>query len=653
MSKKIRRRRRTIPFRGQSRVIKEGLAQAEKLSESGRHIEAHALLESLNQQYPNREDILSVLYNECIRLNDYRGVLRALVRLIRFDPDDPDLAVSLAGAYLSNERPALAMRTFRRFVERWPKSEQADYARDTIRKLEPFMKEYLSDFTVKGADALEICELHEESQVLLDAGELVEARAMLDKILQRYPNFISAINNLSLIALSEGRMEEAVQTAGRALAQDAKNYHALANLVRFLVLCGRMDEARGYAGRLKAIDLQTIEVWVKQTEAFTFLGDDAGVLEVWREFAQLNITQPPANAALIYHLAAVATMRSGNEDEAKRLWERALEIAPGFDLAWANLDDLRKPVGERHAPWPFNINEWVRRNTVEELIEKIKRVAPDNEKEIARLGRRFYEEHPEMKTLIPILLERGDPAGREFAVRLTAWAQAPEILAALREFALGQHGPDQMRLQASQTAVKSGALDAGLNRLWLKGEWQEMLLMGFELHGEPLVKFSPQVRRIVDSAHIAFDEGAGVEGERLIRKALEIEPDNPSLLNNLGKAYELQGRDDEALELAYEIHQRFPDYLFGRVNLAMMMILEDKLDEAEELLKPLFKRRQMHFSEYGAFIAAQIELALARRNRKAARSWFEMWEQVDPDNPNLERFRSRVTSVRKTPSSFR
>jgi tetratricopeptide (TPR) repeat protein len=216
----------------------------------------------------------------------------------------------------------------------------------------------------------------------------------------------------------------------------------------------------------------------------------------------------------------------------------------------------------------------------------------------------------------------------------------------VRDFALGQRGPDQLRLQASQTAIKYDALDAGLTRMWLNGEWREILLIGFELHGEQLRKLPPRVLRMMESAIVAIHDGDGVEGERLIRRALEIEPDNPALLNNLGKAFEVQGRLDEAEELAHQIYERFPDYVFGRTNLAMFLISNGELDEAEELLKPLFRHKRMHFTEFAAFVAAQIELELERRNRRAARSWLEMWEKADPDNPNLERFRSRVTSVR-------
>lgn len=38
--------------------------------------------------------------------------------------------------------------------------------------------------------------------------------------------------------------------------------------------------------------------------------------------------------------------------------------------------------------------------------------------------------------------------------------------------------------------------------------------------------------------------------------------------------------------------------------------------------------------------AAQIE-------RDGARSWLEMWEQIDPDNPNLNHYRAKVGGKRK------
>jgi len=50
---------------------------------------------------------------------------------------------------------------------------------------------------------MELCELHQESQSLVAQHELGEARAKINQLLQRRPDFISALNNLNLIAMSE------------------------------------------------------------------------------------------------------------------------------------------------------------------------------------------------------------------------------------------------------------------------------------------------------------------------------------------------------------------------------------------------------------------------------------------------------------------
>jgi hypothetical protein len=108
----------------------------------------------------------------------------------------------------------------------------------------------------------------------------------------------------------------------------------------------------------------------------------------------------------------------------------------------------------------------------------------------------------------------------------------------------------------------------------------------------------------------------------------------------------MQGRTEEALNLLAEIRRRFPDYFFGVTNEAMNLARDGKPDEAEELLKPLLQRKRLHVTEFTSLCGAQVEIAIARRNRESALSWIQMWESVLPDDPNLEIMRSRVERPR-------
>jgi tetratricopeptide (TPR) repeat protein len=175
--------------------------------------------------------------------------------------------------------------------------------------------------------------------------------------------------------------EPAIEKARRVLELEPSNFHALSNLSRFLLLTGRSAEARELADRLIAVESDSPDSWLKKAEALSYLGDDRGVLAAF-EAARRRGELPPQNEPLMYHLAAVAELRQGNADTARRHWQRVLQVSPAFDLARANLDDLRKPVRDRHAPWPFHLDSWIHRRVFEDLIPVVQ--AHDRDDERAR-----------------------------------------------------------------------------------------------------------------------------------------------------------------------------------------------------------------------------------------------------------------------------
>jgi tetratricopeptide (TPR) repeat protein len=253
---------------------------------------------------------------------------------------------------------------------------------------------------------------------------------------------------------------------------------------------------------------------------------------------------------------------------------------------------------------------------------------------------RFLQSHPEVGALVPLLLDRGDPGGRELAFRLALITRAPELLTALRDFALSRRGPDRLRMQAAQAASEAGLLPPGPVRMWMRGGWHDILLLGWEIYHEPEDKHSPQVMEWASDAVEAIQAGEGAKAERLLRQALALEPDAPELLNNLAVAVQVQGRTREWEGMIRQIHERFPDYLFGRTNLARLCVREGDLGRAKALLEPLLKQRRFHVTEFTALAVAEVDLHLAHGEVEGARSWVEMLERGDPDNPQLPLLRS-------------
>jgi hypothetical protein len=95
--------------------------------------------------------------------------------------------------------------------------------------------------------------------------------------------------------------------------------------------------------------------------------------------------------------------------------------------------------------------------------------------------RHFCITFPEIMSLVPLLLDRGDEPARKFAWRAAVLLETPEMLEALRVFCLSQRGPDSLRIETADRLCQKDILPAGRVRMSISGEWQEIEMAGFEI----------------------------------------------------------------------------------------------------------------------------------------------------------------------------
>lgn len=641
------KKRQTGGWRPTPSRLVEGVEHARRLMEQHRWMEAREVLEALRERYPPNQAVLGDLSNVCVALDDNAGCLGAIEGLVELRPDDPDVAANLAVAYMKDDRYALALVAFRDLLDRWPTHARARDARLSIPVLETAVEPMLVDLGLEGEGGLDACTLHEMSQRLLARGEYAEARDVAEELLELRPGYEPALNNISLSWLVEGRLDKAIEAGRRVLAADPDNVHALANMVRYLVRSGAIEEARAIAGRLRRVDRPATDVYLKKAEAFTFLGDDEAVLEALAAADKADeLAYRPEGEAHLLHFAAVAAARLGREAEARGYWRRARDLAPDFEPSGANLDDLELPVGERHAPWPFLLNEWIAREAIDRLVERFKSTSRRGERGPQEALRTYLGSEPGVAALVPVLLDRGDPTGREFALRLAMGAETPEMQAALKDFALSQRGPDAMRMQAAKAALDAGLIAPGPVRFWAQGAWEEVMMLGFQLHGEPDGRHSRDVERLAREAAEALFDDNGLEAERVLSLALAREPGAVDLRYNLSNAFALQGRVEEAEALVRQIHEEHPEYLFARTTLAGLALEDGHVEEARSLLEPLLSKRSMHYGEFVALAGAWILVCEAEGKPEGARSWLEMMQRVLPDHPATARWEQRLAPKR-------
>jgi tetratricopeptide (TPR) repeat protein len=635
------------------------MRQAVDLKNGGRLQEAQDHLEQLHRRYPTRTEPLRLLLDVTQQSGDRVTYDEVIARLLQITPDDPDIMLAQAGNTLSQGQVALALERFQRFLTRWPKHEEAQEARRLLVVLKEELAKTMDAAGLHQANRFELAARNDEIQVCLMQGRYAEAQSLAKQLLSRVEHYAPALNNLTLTYMVEGQVDQAISYAQRVLEFDPDNVHALGNLARCCQMLGRKEESTRYAERMKSSEAFAADKIDKIVETLSFIGDDAGVLAVYqhaREEQNANRDEKQEaqkrgqegdldlESPMLHHLAGAAAMRLGEESAARSYWKQALKLKPDFALAKENLADLRLPVGERNAPWAFSFTHWLDQVTLHKFVTLMEACdLSDPEKTVVQALHTLLQSHPQLEPLVPTLLERGDPAGRQFMFFVAKAAKTPIMMTALRDFALSRNGTDQMRLEAANVAVQAGVLAPGLVRLWVRGEWQEVMLIGWELYSEvESSPHSPEVEQLAERAMEALYKSNGNRGEQLLMQALEIEPEAPDLLNNLANAYRLQGRREEADELMVQIHERFPDYFFGKINMVHLDLAAGRLKEAEEMLAPLILEKRLHFSEFAALAQANIEVALAKGEQERARQWYEMWKQALPDHPLLFRYRLQL-----------
>lgn len=603
------------------------------------------LLTELAQAHPKETQLWDLLLEAYFQTQNPVGYQAAGEHIAELSPNRADVAYALGGAYIMNQHPFLALQSFQRALQLNPASDKANEARTIVEQLEAETTQLLEEMGFAEADR-EFARLHERGQSYLSQGKYAEAQAAETKVAQAKPNFLSAQNNLSLIAWMSGDPETAIATSYTVLENHPENIHALSNLVRYHVVLGQQDKAQTAGDRLKASNAAAWDSFTKKAEGLSYLGDDAGVIEIFEAaIADGEFAQGTSNP-LLHHLVAVALARSDRESEAKQQWKLALDADPSFDIAQANLDDLLRPLSQRNTPYPFETDSWLPRQVMEDSFALIK----DQKQKGETIGKAFgplLKRYPYLLSLVPILLERGSPSSREMAINLALNEDSEASLNILKDYALGQQGPDSMRYEAAIALTETQALDTKKpTRLWLRGQWQAVRLLAQDFHDEPLYNHSKQVERWVregtQQLKLMTPESAA-SAQALFEKAIAAEPNKPDLQYNLAAAYQVQGLEIQATSLRKQIAEQFPDYLFAQVSLADLELQQDNPEAAEAILKPLLTRERFHFSEYANLSECYLQTLMALKKVEQAQTWLQMWQRITPDHPRIEFWQSILT----------
>lgn len=487
--------------------IRRKLEEAEALIDAEDLAGARRVLVELRQRIPGNPAVLEHLayvYFETQKWHDY---LEVAERLRERTPERVELYLSLISGYVQAALPFSAVRTLEDFLARFPRSEHVATAREDLTRIRRLCTDLLADMRKRDGlalvgDAVErFLQRHERMQILMSTGRLDEARELAQGMEQEAPDWPPLCNNLGMILGMLGRNEEALVYAERILTKQPDNAFALAERVRRLYLLGRISDATEAAAqaKLQTRDSLRDDAEVKLAEALALLGDDRGVLDAFASAQERSRPVEPGHRAYLFCLAGTAELRLGNEAAARALWEQAQAQLPAFDPAPQYLEDLERPVEERHIPWYLSAASLFSRDLIDAYIAETRQ--RKNDDALRARTRLFLDENSALAALLPALLDRGDPHGRTFAFTLCQLAQTPRTLELLRDFALGQHGPDELRYSAMLSAQAAGLLPKDTLTMWLQGAWTEVVSLAFTITREPLRQWPAEFHALITDAN--------------------------------------------------------------------------------------------------------------------------------------------------------
>lgn len=630
---------------GAKHLIPE-LRKAEALMDRGQWQDALLVLTDLNRTNPNQSRVLDHLLSVYYELEYFVPYQSICEQFLALEPNNANINYVLAGVYVTNNYPLLALNTFQCCLERWPEHEQAETARDLIADLEQVRDSQLNDLKLTGPEGFGLAVLHEQAKAYLEEGEYDKSRQVEETLLQKRPNFLPAYNNLSLAAFLKGDTEGAITLCHQVLERDADNVHALSNLVRYQCAFGQYNAAVASAKRLKASQADAAEGWTKRAEALISVGDDAGILELYEQAQQTHNWDETTASSMFLHLVAVAMARTGQVQAARQKWQWVLQQQPHFSLARDNLDDLKQPLELQQGAWPFDLPYWAPKAVLEDLTQVIPNDNVASDEEIKTTLLNYFQTHPRVLAVLPILLDRGNPEGRTYAINLATLLFTLDHQELLKEFALSQRGTDQMRMDVAMTLIQADIFPSQEPiRIWRQGEWSEIRLLSYQFHSDPIARHESKVEKLLIKGNQLMRSGNQQDiqaAEKLFEQAINLEPDAPDLLNNLAGSYFMQQREPEAISVWTKIIEQFPDYVFARAALAQIRLKQGNIEAADQLLHPLLARQRFHVDEFAIFSRVQIMKLMAQDDLEGAKIWLNLWSSMDSEHPEVIDLQHRI-----------
>lgn len=604
-------------------------SQAGALIERGKVDEALEFLEPLLDDYPRSPELFGTAAVAYATVGDFWTAITCFERVQKLSPE-PVIWATLAGLYVQVGMNSYAIQAARNALKGMANTEDQMALHAILTPLEYEFNNLVQSLGIPAKQVETGLRHHDDAQRALGQNDYPAAINATRLAIRFLGNWPPAHNNLALALFYNGQGAEALTTARNVLARDPDNLHALSNAIRFLAWSGKTDEARTLWERLRLLEAKTATERMKQAEAAAIVEEDESVYQLLKPLVDAATRgEMSLNGQTILHLA-IAEANTGRTKSAMKRLKELDESDPKIQAIYDALRAKRRGIGWTARFAYFSVAELMPLSSFADVALLMDQQDNLDERQFKKRVNKLLEQYPQLVLIGKKLIwEEQQP---QLGIDLLGLLGTSEAYAVLREFGLSQVGEDQDRIHALLRLKETGQIDADQPvKMWNQGEWREVKLITYEISNEPEIVYPPAVIKIYERGVQAFHEERYAEAERLYKQVIALEPRAADAYFNLGTAYGAQGNIEQAKVMFHKAIELRPLYALPRCQLAHMLLNDDDVEGAKEMLLPLANATRLNELEATMYMYTQARILVAEEEYKQARALLESLLEVSPD----------------------
>ncbi|MBM7648751.1 tetratricopeptide (TPR) repeat protein [Bacillus ectoiniformans] len=268
--------------------------------------------------------------------------------LLHFILDDLDPLISECHYFLANNYAHLGMfkEAFKHAKEYLEQDEKGEFSEDAEDLLELISLDSDDPFDLL-SEQDDLITMQEEARYLLEGGSFEKAVERLDEMVEKFPDFWSAHNNLALAHFYLGDIEKAHQVLEEVLEKNPGNLHALCNLAVFMYYEKKYGMLKELVNVLRKIHPMTLDQQFKLGVTFALIGQFEDAYRWLKKLYKNGYDGEPS----FYYWLSHSAYFTGHHETAKAVWKQVLKLSPEKEgqEPW-NEKERTKEGFEHHVP---------------------------------------------------------------------------------------------------------------------------------------------------------------------------------------------------------------------------------------------------------------------------------------------------------------